>query len=482
MIHGLRMRTPSAAVALAIACLVVASACEEKSRPAQAAPPTPVAPAPRARHVAVLVTGHEMGRLVTEGPRLAGQLEAELPEALLLSTGDTFAGQAISAHFFGDSTAELMKALQYRAQALGNHDLDLGLDTLQRFRKASGVAVLAANLKDRPNAELPLRLEPFVVVERGGVKVGVVGLTSQKTVRTTVAGRTSGLELVPTEAALPPALDGARRAGAELVVVLVDDCFDELARLFEAHADWQADLVAGARCEAPATDGGAAEGSTERQVREVHFLSTGDHAATLATASFTLPAAGPRTAKFARLALDAQAPEAARLASLRAGWQARLDQDLGAVVGYSATGVKADDPRLRAWVAAALRDETKSDAALIDKKGVRAELPKGPVTAAHVYSMLPFENVVMVMKVKGEVLQRLRANPEAVLLLPPKLDPAKEYQLVTTEYLYFGGDGLGLEDVAPDPEVTGQAWQTPVIAWLTRLGSSEQQPLEKLAK
>ena len=96
--------------------------------------------------------------------------------------------------------------------------------------------------------------------------------------------------------------------------------------------------------------------------------------------------------------------------------------------------------------------------------------------------VLPNILSVLTVQVTGEQLENLKANAEAFVLLPAKVEKAKRYQLATTDYLYFGGDGLGLEAVAPNPELTGQVWQTPVVAWLTRLGSTEKKPLEKLLK
>jgi 2',3'-cyclic-nucleotide 2'-phosphodiesterase (5'-nucleotidase family) len=364
-------------------------------------------------------------------------------------------------------------ALQYRAAALGNHDLDLGLETLRGFRSTSGLTFLAANLKDKAGAEQPLKLEPFTVIERGGIKVGVVGLTSGKTIGTTVAGRASGLELIPTEAALPPALAGVKKAGAEVVVVLVDDCFDTLSKSFEGHPEWSADLVVGSRCDGP----------NESKVRGIPFFSVGDDLSFYVSAAIELSGTGARSVKVARTELAPKGPEDVDMVALRERWQKKLDEHLGQVIGFSKAGVAQEAPQLRTWVATALRDETKSDAGLINRKGIRSELPKGPITKAHIYSMIPFENAVLTVKVTGETLEKLKANPEAVLVLPPgKLEKEKEYQLATTEYLYFGGDGLGLEAIAPHPELTGQVWQTPVIAWFERLQSSEKRPLEKLAK
>src|SRR6476620_9215372 len=109
---------------LLVLALVLTACPAEKTetKPAPATPPAPAAPA-AARKVTLPISGHESGLLPLRAPRLAAQWKAEehWPDTLAFSTGDSFAGEPISAHFLGASTAEVMKALQYKASAFGNH-------------------------------------------------------------------------------------------------------------------------------------------------------------------------------------------------------------------------------------------------------------------------------------------------------------------------------------------------------------------------
>lgn len=458
---------------LVVAVALCACPAEKSSEPKPAPPPPPVAPA-RTGKVTLLITGHESGLLPAKAPRLIAQWKAEegWPNTLAFSTGDSFSGAALSSHFFGASTAEVMKALQYKASALGNHDLDLGFDTLRSFRETAGLTLLAANLKDKPGAEQPLKLQPSLLVTREGVKVGVIGFTSVKTVATTVSGRSSELEVVALEASVGAALESLKKDSPDVVMALIDDCFVTLQRVLATRADWKIDLVVGTRC----------EGDQEFLTGPTKFFSVGDDLIHYVSAAFTLNPDGTRSLVATRKLVAPTGPEDADLLALRDRWQSKLDHELGQKIGFTRTGFKEDAPQLRTWVATALRDEAKADAALLNKKGIRAALPKGEITRASVYSLIPFENAVVTVKVKGEVLTKLKSHPEAFLITPAKIDPEKDYVLATTEYIYFGGDGLGLDVVAPELELTGQVWQTPVIAWLDKQDCDEKRPLEKLLK
>ena len=444
---------------------------QEKSAPAGAAA---VKDAGVTKHVRVLITGYETGELPIAGPKLLEKWSKEesWPEALVLSTGDMFSGNAISSVFFGESSAEFAKAMKYRAAALGNHDLDLGLETLQKFAKGSDITFLAANLKDKAGAEHPLKLSPYLVFERSGAKVGVIGLTSDKTLTTTVSGRASGLEQVPLETALPQALTAAKAEGAQVFVVLIDDCFPVVKAILDAHADWKVDLVVGSHCDE----------AQEAKGANTLYFTAGAKLADYVRAEWTMPPDAPTTFAASRKTVAPSAPGDADMTLIAKRWKAKLEAELGQTIGYSKAGFKDDSKELRTWVASALRDQAKADAGLINRRGIRSGLPKGPITKASVYSMMPFENAVLTLKVTGEQLNTLKANPEAALVLPAKVDPAATYTLATTEYLYFGGDNLGLQALDPNPETTGQMWQTPVIEWTLAKKTDEKNPLDGKVK
>lgn len=278
--------------------------------------------------------------------------------------------------------------------------------------------------------------------------------------------------MAPAGLVLPAAITEVRKAGAEAVVLILDDCFSAVQPLFAAHPEWEVDAVVGGRCEGP----------QESTSGKTPFYSIGDDLSAYVSVRLELSPGG-HSVKTSRQVVAADGKEDADLAALRARWQEKLKVELGQVIGFSKKGFPAEAPELRTLVATALRDEAKADAALVNKRGVRAGLPKGPITRETVYSMIPFENAVLTVKVKGELLLKLKSHPEAVLVLPKgKVDPAKDYLLATTEYLYFGGDDLGFEAAAPNPELTGQVWQTPVVAWIARQASTEKRPLEGLLK
>jgi 5'-nucleotidase len=115
--------------------------------------------------------------------------------------------------------------------------------------------------------------------------------------------------------------------------------------------------------------------------------------------------------------------------------------------------------------AEALRRYAHADVALLNAGGLRADLPKGPLTYGALYEALPFENVAVVATVTGAKLLELASAisrsghgyPQvsgltlegapgawtgAMLASGTRLDPARTYRLATVDFLAAGGDGL----------------------------------------
>ena len=103
------------------------------------------------------------------------------------------------------------------------------------------------------------------------------------------------------------------------------------------------------------------------------------------------------------------------------------------------------------------------DAAVINIGGIRSSIGKGDILLRHIYEVMPFENEVMIVKLKGSDLQGLfdyyaktqKNNPVSRLYIETDagkivketikgetINPEKDYYIATSDYLAFGGDGM----------------------------------------
>ncbi|PJJ58092.1 2',3'-cyclic-nucleotide 2'-phosphodiesterase/3'-nucleotidase [Mumia flava] len=175
--------------------------------------------------------GHGIG--LAKVASVVDGVRAETSVAMVLDAGDLLQGGALdaadSARVAGTEqpthpVAAAMNLIGYDAVALGNHDLDDGVDALQAFARQLEAPILAGNVRAEPTGErlLGAVLLRDVVVEaaRPPVRVGVVGLTTAARVVVAHAAE-RGLRIDDPVAEAPALVDEARDRGADVVVVLI---------------------------------------------------------------------------------------------------------------------------------------------------------------------------------------------------------------------------------------------------------------------
>ena len=103
------------------------------------------------------------------------------------------------------------------------------------------------------------------------------------------------------------------------------------------------------------------------------------------------------------------------------------------------------------------------DAAVINIGGIRTTIGAGDILTRQIYEVMPFENEVIIVKMKGTDMQGLfdyylktqKNNPVSRLIIETDggvitrqlihgqpVDPAKTYYIATSDYLALGGDNM----------------------------------------
>ncbi len=103
------------------------------------------------------------------------EVRAENPYTLLLDAGDFSQGTPYFNVFKGYVEVRLMNAMGYDAATLGNHEFDNGCSALAARLKTADFPVVCANYQFA-NKKLAKVIKPYVIIERGGMKVGIFGL------------------------------------------------------------------------------------------------------------------------------------------------------------------------------------------------------------------------------------------------------------------------------------------------------------------
>jgi len=366
---------------------------------------------------------------------------------VLVDSGDTFQGEIESNLSEGALVVDAYNAIGYSAEAIGNHDFDFGSVDSPMARQLPGdlrgalkaraaqarYPFLAANLidaaTDRP-VEWP-NVRPSVLVSAAGVKVGIVGVMTIDALRSTLAVNVQGLRIAPLAPTIAAEASKLRRAGADVVIVASHaggrcDRFDQPEDLSSCDAESEifrvarsvphglVDVIAAGHTHgglAHRVDGMAIIQSFSRGQAfgrvDVVFDRRTRSVATIQLFAPTSLSAVPATYEGRAVTSDpaivrAMAPALQRVRDLQA----------------DALGVSLDAPIRRAGEAGsplgnlfaeALRDEVPgADVAVVNNaaRGLRADLPDGPLTFGRLYDVFPFDNRVARIMVTGAELGR----------------------------------------------------------------------------
>ena len=149
----------------------------------------------------------------------------------------------------------------------------------------------------------------------------------------------------------------------------------------------------------------------------------------------------------------------------------RVDSAMRHVLGQAAVSMEAGRPEslLSNLIADVLREAAAktlgrpADMGLVNMGGLRSSLTRGDITLENVYEILPFENTLCVMTLKGRVLRQLFENiavrrgegVSGVKLVVSKdgrlleasvdgqpVDDERTYTVATLDYLAEGNDGM----------------------------------------
>lgn len=439
------------------------------------------------------------GHCPLRAPDPAAQGPCKDPGTVLLSGGDNFTGPAISSYFRGAPMAEAMARMGYVASAFGNHEYDFDHAAFHANRAAAGAIYLAANVRAKDPKKDP-GLSPSIIVDRRGIKLGVIGIAAEHTPRTALPSRFEGLVFDPPEPVLDREVGDVYARGADAVVVLAHACEDEIQPVVEKHPEWRLAFVGIGHCH-------------RRLNRDIGGTPLVMPAWRLDAYARVKLAIDPNRASRDRVTAvaaelvnvrprDGLAPDPG-VAAIRDAAKIALDAALGATIGFSATGMDDDSEAMGRWITRAVREELKVDVALTNWSGIRQSLGPGAITKASVHSVLPFENQVYLLKVSGTVLGRLlserafvvsgvtrveigrkptkggdRAVYEVRLDGGALVDPARTYTLAVSDFLYDLGKDFDFASADPSPVRTGIDWRTPVIAWTAKAATTEKAPLE----
>ncbi|MCE1255643.1 MAG: 5'-nucleotidase C-terminal domain-containing protein [Anaerolineae bacterium] len=349
------------------------------------------------------------------------QVRAANPNTLLLNAGDNFIGTLFYVLHHGSDSAQLMNAMQYDAMTLGNHEFDEGDGNLALFIQKLKFPVVVANVNFDQSGALKGKTKPYVILQKGGEKIGIIGLANPNTPTLSHPGSDLVFDANLTQD-VKNNVDELTAAGVNKIILITHIGY--AADLDLAKTINGVDVIVGghthtllANIDKRASDVYPAVVKNP-DGKNVLVVQAGEYLLYIGKLDIEFDGAGDLvqwTGDTVYLShyITPDASVTALVKQLK-GPIAQLTQkevgESGVFLEGERTVCRVQECSMGNLITDAMRAETGAQVALENGGGIRASIKAGKVTLGDVLTVLPFGNLVSTVKLKGSDLQAVLEN------------------------------------------------------------------------
>ena len=364
----------------------------------------------------------ESVRGLTRAATIVDSVRAANPgRVILLDAGDLLQGNPftfVAARVAPDTlnpVVAAMNVMHYDAAAIGNHEYNYGVPYLERAVAQARFPFLSANTYKLGGSHA---FRPWTIVERQGVKIGIVGATTPGVMVSdadNIRGRLTLGDIVP---AVRTAVHEARTAGADVMVVTLHSGLDEPSAHDTLSTGLPSEHVAArvAR-EVPGIDlivyGHSHKEAREAKIGGTLLMQPKNWATSVGVAHLHVVRVGSewRVAESRGELVQAagHAEQAAVLAASEANHQ-RTVAYANTAIGTTSVVWRSDSARLKDtplidFVLETERKAAGADLASASAFSLDASINAGPVTVAELARLQPYDNTLRAVKITGKRLR-----------------------------------------------------------------------------
>ncbi|MBV7394662.1 bifunctional metallophosphatase/5'-nucleotidase [Mameliella sediminis] len=347
-------------------------------------------------------------RLVTA----VNEAKARSNNHILVDGGDQFQGTLFYTYYKGKLAAEMMNLMGYDAMTVGNHEFDDGPEVLRGFMDAVEFPVLMSNADVSGEPLLADVLMKSTVIERGGEKLGLIGLTPQDTDELASPG--DNIIFTDPSDAVQAEVDKLTEMGVNKIIVLSHSGYAVDQRVAENTTG--VDVIVGGHSNTYlANNDDNADGPYPTVVNGVQIVQAYAYGKYLGELNVTFDDAGVVTEATGNPILVDAAILANEDVAARIKEAAKpLEEIRNRVVAFTDVEIGGDRSVCRAMecsmgnlIADAMLARVKDqgiDIAIQNSGGIRASIDAGDVTMGEVLTVLPFQNTLSTFQVTGATL------------------------------------------------------------------------------
>jgi 5'-nucleotidase len=360
----------------------------------------------------------------------ARAVRQEEPGAIFLNAGDVFQGSLYWAAHKEAMPVSVLDMMGYQAIIPGNHEFDDGCGPMLNLARASKTPVIAANLSFDSQLEGAESIKPWLTLERGGRKIGIVGIANPDTPN--LSSPCAEAHFSDAAEALRAAVKELGKQGVNIIIAVTHIGLENDRRL--ARAVDGVDVIVGGHSHSllsntlPGAEGPYPVVERSSEDKPVIIVTASTATQYLGRVDVRFDKAGvpvswqgePITLDDSTLAaLNAPAPDP-ELVRVIEGYskpvKLMMNSPIGIIRAEGREGKPLEEPNVLQCrqgecltgnaVADALRTQafSSAEAAILNGGALRNSLPGGTATTGDALATLPFQNTPVRADMPGSVL------------------------------------------------------------------------------
>jgi 5'-nucleotidase len=331
---------------------------------------------------------------------LTKSIKTENPNTLFLLAGDTISPSVESITYKGAQMIEAWNTIGLDYATFGNHEFDFGPDVLRDRIRESKFGWVAANVIDTKTGKPFGGVEPFVIREFAGVKIGIFGIV-----------------LPETKITSRPGPDVEFRNPCEIAKKMVSEIHDRGAKVVVAltHLSMREDKEVARCADVDLIIGGHEHTLLESSAGGAPIFKMTADARELGRFDLNINKSTGKldSIDWKVIPVTKDTPAAPEFSAVYKKYAPLLAQ-LAKPVGRTSVALEARSKENRTretnagnFIADAFRKATAADVALMNGGSVRADelMAPGQLTVRDVLSMLPFKNKLVKIEITGATLR-----------------------------------------------------------------------------
>ncbi len=344
------------------------------------------------------------------------------PGVLFLDAGDAISGTPVSTMYKGLPVFHVMNAMNYDAGVLGNHEFDHGYKHISKFREISNHLLLSANVFD-PEGNL-IGDREHQVFEINGITIGIIGLTTDKTPAMVTPVGNDGLNFHRPEDVLRKQVEILRPI-VDLIIVLSHVGHERDKAMADSIPG--IDIIVGGHShtlvKTPVKVGTTYIAQAHRYGTHVGILHFFVNTKTKTVSHFTgklveaanLPEADPDVLKVVNF------------------WEEKVEGLVDMEITTSDREISGH--LLQSMMETIMAEVSGADFGYYNIGGVRDKIPRGSVTARHIWNIEPFGNTLVTLEITGADYLTLLSRENESHSSIGSIDPDKTYKIATNSFI-----------------------------------------------